>query len=190
VSDDKVAHEEFREATGEQLSAKERIETELLKEREKFTDSIATLVRERDGLVSQLKELRRGRSEDGAVIEDLQSRSATSKKELSEIAQRLESAGAEKGSLLKEKDDLVEKCSESAAKLDEVTSAARLHTSHSVARRHTSHIEALGAEVQQLRQENEGLCRLMKTLECDHAEVLKRVRDEKSLEITALEEKM
>ena len=115
------------------------------------------------------------------MIEDLQSRSATSKKELSEIAQSLESEGAEKGSLLKEKDDLLERCSESAAKLDEVTS---------VARRHTSHFEALGAEVQQLRQENEGLCRLMKTLECDHAEVLKRVMDEKSLEITALEEKM
>ena len=178
VSDDKLAHEEFREATGEQLSAKERIETELRNEREKLTESIAILVRERDGLVMQLEELRRGGSEDGAAIEDLQSRSATSKKELS---QSLESAGAEKGSLLKEKDNLLEKCSESAAKLEEVTSAARLHTSH---------IEALGDEVQQLRKENEGLCRLMKTLECDHAEVLKRVMDEKSLEITALEEKM
>ncbi len=57
VSDDKVAHKEFREAIEEQLSTKERIKTKLLREREKLTNSFATLVRERDILVMQLEEM-------------------------------------------------------------------------------------------------------------------------------------
>ena len=102
-----MAHEEFREAIGEQLSTKERIETELLREREKLTDSVATLVRERGILVMQLEELQQGGSKDRAVIEDMQLRLATSKKELSESAQHLELIDTERGSLLKEKDDLL-----------------------------------------------------------------------------------
>jgi hypothetical protein len=51
VSVDKVAHEEFREAISEQLSAKERIKTKLIREREKLTNSVVILVMERDILV-------------------------------------------------------------------------------------------------------------------------------------------
>jgi hypothetical protein len=57
VSDDKVAHKEFREAIGEQLSTKERIKTKLLREREKLINSVATLVRERDIIVMQIEEM-------------------------------------------------------------------------------------------------------------------------------------
>ncbi|KAL3787883.1 hypothetical protein ACHAW5_001374 [Stephanodiscus triporus] len=236
IADDKAAHEES-------IEAKERIETELLSEREKLADSIATLVRERDGLVTQLEESQRGRSEDCALIEDLQSRLTESKEELSEIAQRVQSANAKTVSLSKERDvllaenlalkndseagivifeadvqltrereealarlegernELATQNEEMSKRIDELVravdvsnersteSASNLDKVTSVARRHASHIEALVAEVQRLKLENEKLCRSMETLECHHADVLKRVMDEKSLEIKALDEK-